>query len=1056
MVTQIPELPVQISSTKASEQNHGHQVPELTMKQWQEKLFEELDPSGLESWPPDLAVAIWSLLAEYHDVFSLKPGELGCTYSMTHGVKVTNDTPFKEWFTWIPLPLVEEVWMHLWEMLDSGAIHPSQSMWCNAVVLVQKKDGGLHFCIDFWCLNAQTKKDSYPLPIIQEALESLVGAGYFFCLDLKSRSWQIKMDESLRQNTKLTIGSVGFFKCDCMPFRLCNAPATFQWLMQNCLGELNLIYCLIYLDDIVVFSCTAEEHLHHLHVIFDQFREHNLKLKLLKCNFLRRKLPTCYIKSQRWEYEPANWMWRQLLRVQCLIQYTEVHAFLGLVGQYRRFIKGFACIAQPLNNHLTGEGTSRKSESVSLSEDYLKAFEALKEACMTAPMLAFTDYSKPFLLETDASKNKLGAVLSQKQVDGWYHPITYGSRALMPHAKNYHLTKFEFLALKWVVTEHFKEYLLYQPFLLKTDNNPLTYIMMTPNLDATGNPWIGVLAHFNFEMEYQKGCNNTVVDVLSQVTIWLDPDMVKSILNGVAIGVAHWVETHDPTVVESDHCLEQEVHVATGCAQVQMHVMDGVKAQREDLALSAVLDWLGVQKKTDLKAPLANHAPSEEGWLILWNHQNFMIYQGALYLHLTPKGETEDLLLFVIPKAHQVTALNGCHRGACHQGHDCTLSLLREHFWWSGMISRVQQSIKNCICCLQHEGNLSKVPLHLTVATASLDLLHINFTSIETTMELNQLRRVANVLVFQDHFTKHIMVYVTPDQTAKTVTKSLYQGYISIFGALARLLSDQGANFMSSIIDEMCTLLSMKKLQTTPYHPQTNGLMERSHQTIIQMIRKWGEDKKADWPGHLAEIMQAYNATWSAMLGYSPHCPMFGHRPWLPVNFYFPTFRSTEVPMRGTSARCVDKYVATVHDWLRATLREAQTQSTAETQWQKLCYDQKIGTVYLKPCDLVLVKANDFKGKRKIKDGREDGTCEVEHHIATDIPSYEVMDQCGQSCILHQNQLLLIASETGIPLCGLGVHQAQDRCTSATQVEPTPKGSDSEIMPVQSDSPGVD
>ena len=135
------------------------------------------------------------------------------------------------------------------------------------------------FCIDFWCLNAPTKKDSYPLPRIQEALESLVSASYFSCLDLKSGFWQIKMDESSKQYTAFTIGNLGFFECDCMPFRLCNAPATFQWLMQNCLGELNLIYCLIYLDDIVIFSHTTEEHLHQLHAIFDQFREHNLKLK---------------------------------------------------------------------------------------------------------------------------------------------------------------------------------------------------------------------------------------------------------------------------------------------------------------------------------------------------------------------------------------------------------------------------------------------------------------------------------------------------------------------------------------------------------------------------------------------------------------------------------------------------------------------------------------------------------------------------------------------------------------------------------------------------------
>ena len=146
-------------------------------------------------------------------------------------------------------------------MLESGAIWPSQSAWCNTVVLVRKKDGGLQFCINFCLLNVCTKKDSYPLPRIQEALESLVGAGHFSCLDLKLGFWQIKMEEASKQYTTFTIGNLGFFECDCMPFGLCNVLAMFQRLMQNCLGELNLIYCLIYLDDIIMFSWTAE-HLH--------------------------------------------------------------------------------------------------------------------------------------------------------------------------------------------------------------------------------------------------------------------------------------------------------------------------------------------------------------------------------------------------------------------------------------------------------------------------------------------------------------------------------------------------------------------------------------------------------------------------------------------------------------------------------------------------------------------------------------------------------------------------------------------------------------------------
>ena len=177
------------------------------------------------------------------------------------------------------------------------------------------------------------------------------------------------------------------------------------------------------------------------------------------------------------------------------------------------------------------------------------------------------------------------------------------------------------------------------------------------------------------------------------------------------------------------------------------------------------------------------------------------------------------------------------------------------------MAKQMRKVIKACRCCLQNEGGTPKAPLCPIVATSPLDLLHVDFTSIETTMELDQSPRVANVLIFQDHFTKHVLAYVTPDQTAKTATKFLYEGYISIFGAPARLLSDRGTSFTSSIIEELCKILGIQQLQTMPYHPQTNGLVERSHQMILHMIGKLGEDKKADWPSHLAEIAHAYNAT---------------------------------------------------------------------------------------------------------------------------------------------------------------------------------------------------
>ena len=258
-----------------------------------------------------------------------------------------------------------------------------------------------------------------------------------------------------------------------------------------------------------------------------------------------------------------------------------------------------------------------------------------------------------------------------------------------------------------------------------------------------------------------------MADVLSWITTHLSPEAVQSVLDGITIDATQRAEGDDPAMVEGDHAIEKEVCVAVGQVLVEIHVTNWAKAQREGPELDAILHWLEAKKKINLRTLLREHASSEEGQIVWRNHQNFTILQDALYLHSTSKGENEDLLLFMVPKAHQAATLNGCHWDAGHQGHDHTLSLLQECFWCPRMVKQMRQTIRACTCCLQYEGGFPKAPLCPIVATAPLDLLHVDFTSIETMLEPNQSHRVANILVFQDHFTKHMLAYVTPWSNCK-------------------------------------------------------------------------------------------------------------------------------------------------------------------------------------------------------------------------------------------------------------------------------------------------
>ena len=426
------------------------------------------------------------------------------------------------------------------------------------------------------------------------------------------------MAEESKQFRAFTLGSMGLFECDRMPFSLCNAPATFQRLMQNCLGELNLTYCLIYLDDVIVYSKTPEEHLQRIRVIFDHLWEHGLKLKPTKCDLFRTELIYLAHHVSKDGVKPSKKNVASIIACSPPKTYTDIRSFTGVVGHYRHFIKGFVHIAAPLYDLISRVNKDKKSESVELSPKALEAFNILKEKCVNAPMLAFPDFKKPFLWEMDASGKGLGAVLSQKQDDGRYHPVVYASQTMNETEQWYHSNKQEFLELKWAVTEQFHEYLtLYgknkNEFVVCTDNNPLTYIFTSAHLDAAGHRWVASLANYNFSLEYQKGKDNTVADFLSCMENHLPKEVeealcrvkilapeVKAMLDNADTPIAERAEMGND-VLPVRACLAETLS-ACPVKYTTLQVVDWKKAQREDPALNTLVKNLRSSKEDFMRA----------------------------------------------------------------------------------------------------------------------------------------------------------------------------------------------------------------------------------------------------------------------------------------------------------------------------------------------------------------------------------------------------------------------------------------------------------------------
>ena len=365
---------------------------------------------------------------------------------------------------------------------------------------------------------------------------------------------------------------------------------------------------------------------------------------------------------------------------------------------------------------------------------------------------------------------------------------------------------------------------------------------------------------------------------------------------------------------------------------------------------------------------------------------------------------------FVVPQRHQSTALDGFHREAAHQGQRHSTTLMQERFWWPGMTQDLRNHIKKCGQCRKYEAALPVAPMKPLTCSGPGELLHVDFTSIEGTVSLKEEPVIQNVLVLQDHFSKYVVAYVVEDQTARTAAETPRNGYFGLFSAPAYLVSDQGKAFTGHIITHLCDLYGVQKLRTSPYHAQTNGQVERMNQTVICMIGKLKEDKKACWSEHLPELLLAYNTTHSAVTRYSPYYLLFGRRSRIPVDYLFPTLRDSPHQTK------MEVSVAAMQKRLKEAFAVARHLTSEEAAKQCRYYDQKAGAVALQPGDVIMVHTDGFVGKRKVKDRWEDGGFIVESQLE-DWPVYRV--KCPTSDdrqkpkyqILHRNRLLLVTNE---------------------------------------------
>ncbi|GFT32943.1 retrovirus-related Pol polyprotein from transposon 412 [Trichonephila clavipes] len=760
------------------------------------------------------------LFQEFEDVFSKNSSDIGHTTVTQHRIDTADHPPIKQHPRRLPFAKQEEVGTLLREMQENDIIEPSSSPWAS---------------------QSSWFKDSYPLPRIDDTLDTLSGHKWFSTLDLKSGYWQVEIHPEDREKTAFTSGQ-GLWQFKVMPFGFCNAPATFERLMETVLKGLTFEACFIYLDDVIIGGRTFEEHLQNIRKVLSKLSDANLKLNPSKCEFFQKEVN-----------------------------------YLGHI--------------------ISAEGVRTDPEKVSAVKNWKRpenlldkecedSFLQLKEALTSSPILIYPQPDKPFILDTDASNESVGAVLSQ-ELDGQERVVAYWSKCLSKPERNYCVTRKELLAIVKAI-EHFHHYLYGQKFLLRTDHASLTWLMNFRNTEGQVARWIQRLNEYYFDIRHRKGSSHGNADALSRRPC---PENCRHCSR---------VET------KYDYAIRQ-ITTSTATPPDPWSDEKVREDQMADPDIKPLIEFMESSSNKPSWQDISAYSPTTKQYWALWN--SLHLRNGVLYR----KFESEDGKTFrwqlVLPRSRIPEVLKELHGSPTggHFGVMKTLHRVRERFFWGKVRADVEQWCKSCDTCSARKG--PKIRSRGSCIATMLE--HPSNVSLSISWDLCQGLRLE----------------------APTVVEAVVQHWISRYGVPLQLHSDQGRNFVSAVLKGVCELLGIDKTKTTPLHPQSDGMVERFNRTILNNLSLMVSKNQQDWDQKVPLFLLAYRSAVHETTGYSPSQMLFGRDLRLPCDLLFgrppDTPSSPEEYVQNLQARFED-----VHNLARERIN-------LRTEKMKTRYDTK-------------------------------------------------------------------------------------------------------------------
>ena len=707
-----------------------------------------------------------------------------------------------------------------------------------------------------------------------------------------------------------------------MPFGLRNAPAVFQRLMDLVLSGLTWESCMVFFDDVIVFSRSWEEHLRHLDEVFTRMVAAGMTLNFKKCEFAQSELVYLGYLVNKDGVRPNPRKVKAVLDMPVPRTVTQLRTVLGVTNYFRKFIKNYAAVARPLTDLLT-KGTGRRKDSTDLTKVWTDkqqaALDALKRSLTDEAFLAFPDMQKEFVLWCDASDDAMGAVLMQTGDDGNARPVEFASRVLSKREVGYSVTEREALAIVFAV-RHFRHYLHGVRFKLVTDHNAVTWMVKQDDPKGRVARWVVSLQEFDYTVVHRPGSVNVIADAMSRA---VEIPEGREGVDDFKEDLPHPLDTlninrvmpgaqKSRRVSQSQAVLDALADKAER-AELTRQPMDISNdewrvAQMAEPMLKAMRLWLTSRK-------LSTETSEWNDWVVIAD-KDFEIVDDILCRRVRVQlgSQTNFRLVPVVPKLFQTRIVCRAHTVDCaHAGENRTFDWIRRRFWWSGFYTQVRKFVRECTCCqaVANPKGVSVIEGRIT-PKCEFDILGMDLVKLPKSVEGSR-----HVLVVMDHFTRFAWAHPVKRKSAAEVMNAFLKTNVPTSRPRI-LLSDNGPEFKNALMDSYCKAMGITQHFCIPYRPQSDGTVERFNGSLIGMLRCYSDESGGNWERFLPKVVDAYNSMVHPTTGAAPFVAMFKLES-TSQDFWMPTARDVVAPTEFDQLR----------EWIRAHVREVQARSDA-------------------------------------------------------------------------------------------------------------------------------